>query len=104
MMEIAVVGAHLSGLPLNGQLTSRGGVMIRTAVTAADYKLVKLAGGPPFRPGLIRMPKGQGASIALEVWALPQAEVGSFLGWHPFAARTRNGCALRWIKRQGLHL
>jgi allophanate hydrolase len=79
---IAVVGAHMSGLPLNGQLTSRGARFLEETSTAPTYRFHALAGGPPARPGLIRAPQG-GSSIALELWAMPQAQVGSFLAEIP---------------------
>ncbi len=81
-MEIAAVGAHMSGLPLNGQLTSRGGVFLREAETLPHYRLFALPGGPPARPGLIQVGQ-QGKSIALEVWALPIESVGAFLALIP---------------------
>ena len=71
----------MSGLPLNGELTTRGGRFLRAAETLPEYRLYRLAGGPPERPGLVR--DGQGAAIALEVWALPEAGVGSFLAGIP---------------------
>ena len=80
-MEIVVCGAHMSGLPLNGQLTSRDGRFLRAAVTTPEYRLYRLPGGPPERPGLVR--GGNGAAIAVEVWALPESEVGSFLAGIP---------------------
>jgi allophanate hydrolase len=80
-MAVAVVGAHLSGLPLNGQLTSRGGRFLEATTTAPDYRLFALPGGPPQRPGLLRT--APGAAIAVEVWALPMAEVGGFLAGIP---------------------
>ncbi len=81
-LAIAVCGAHMSGLPLNGQLTSRGAHHLATTRTAASYRLYALAGPPPQRPGLVRVTHG-GAAIDVEVWALPQAEVGSFLAGIP---------------------
>lgn len=80
-IEIAVVGAHMSGLPLNAELTSRGGRFLRSAATAPDYRFHALAGGPPARPGLVRATPG--ASVALEVWALPSAAFGDFLAGVP---------------------
>lgn len=77
-MAIAVCGAHMAGLPLNGQLTSRGGRFLRATMTAGDYRLYALNGGPPERPGLVRDPAG-GGSVPVEIWALPMTEVGSFL-------------------------
>ncbi len=77
--EIAVVGAHMSGLPLNGQLASRGGIFLRKATTKPDYRFFALSGGKPQRPGLLRVGEGEGAAIAVEVWALPQEMVGAFL-------------------------
>lgn len=81
-MAIAVCGAHMAGLPLNGQLTSRGGRFLRATTTAGDYRLYALNGGPPERPGLVRDPAG-GGSVPVEVWALPMTEVGSFLAGIP---------------------
>ncbi len=80
--RIAVVGAHLSGLPLNGQLTERGAVLERATTTSAAYRLHALPGGPPRRPGLQRVPSG-GTAIALEVWRLPLAHWGSFMAGIP---------------------
>lgn len=82
-IEIVVVGAHLSGMPLNGELTSRGATFRRVAQTAPDYRLHALAGGPPKRPGLIRVAAGTGAPIACEVWALPAEGFGTFVAGIP---------------------
>lgn len=76
-VPIAVCGAHLSGLALNHQLTERGALLLERTTTSACYRLYALGGGPPRRPGLIRDPGG--AAIEVEVWALPQAQVGGFL-------------------------
>ncbi len=70
-IEIVVVGAHLSGMALNGELAGRGGRFEREAQTTADYRLYALAGGPPARPGLVRVADGTGAAVATEVWSLP---------------------------------
>ncbi|MDO6685004.1 MULTISPECIES: allophanate hydrolase [unclassified Agarivorans] len=78
MMELAVCGAHLSGLPLNGQLTERAGQLIKATHSAAVYKLYALAGGPPARPGMIR-DEQNGVAIEVEVWRLPKQHLGSFL-------------------------
>ncbi|WP_169569420.1 allophanate hydrolase [Sneathiella limimaris] len=78
-IEIAVCGAHMSGLPLNKDLIARGGRFVRTAKTASDYEFFALAGGPPHRPGLVKTEAGQGSEIELEVWAVPKTEIGSFL-------------------------
>jgi allophanate hydrolase len=81
-LSIAVVGAHLSGLPLNGQLTERGAYRLRASTTAPHYKLHALPGTTPPKPGLQRVASG-GAAIALEVWAVPLSAVGSFLALIP---------------------
>ena len=81
-IEIAVVGAHLSGMALNGELTGRGGTFVRAATTAPEYMLYALPGGPPHRPGLVRTETG-GGSIAVEVWALPAAAFGEFVAGIP---------------------
>lgn len=81
-MPIAVVGAHLTGMPLNHQLIARGAVLVEATTTAAHYRLYALPGTTPPKPGLQREP-GNGVPIALEVWNVPHAEVGAFLAQIP---------------------
>jgi allophanate hydrolase len=76
---IAVVGAHLTGEPLNYQLTDRDARFVRTAKTAPSYQLFALPGTSPAKPGLIRIGAEGGVSIDLEVWELPVAQFGNFL-------------------------
>ena len=76
-VPIAVVGAHLSGLPLNGQLTSRGARLLSRTRTAPCYRLYALPGTTPARPGMVRDPAG--AALEIEVWALPRAGWASFI-------------------------
>ena len=78
-MMIAVVGAHLSGEPLNHQLTDRDARFIRKAKTAPSYQLFALPGTSPPKPGLVRVGAEVGRSIDLEVWELPVAEFGNLL-------------------------
>ncbi|WP_375463545.1 allophanate hydrolase [uncultured Methylobacterium sp.] len=82
-IELAVVGAHLSGLPLNGELTGLGARFLRSVPTAPDYALYALPGGPLQRPGLLRVAAGTGAAIETEVWALPPAAFGGFVAAIP---------------------
>lgn len=81
-LPIAVVGAHLSGLPLNHQLTDRGGTLREATHTAPHYRLYALPGTTPPKPGLVRVADG-GHAIALEVWDLPIDQVGRFLAGIP---------------------
>jgi allophanate hydrolase len=81
-VQVAVCGAHLSGLPLNWQLTQRGATLVRSVRSAPLYKFYALPGGPPFRPGMVRVTEGGGA-IELEVWELPAREFGSFVAGIP---------------------
>jgi allophanate hydrolase len=81
-VSLAVCGAHMQGLPLNHQLLERGAVLLERTVTAADYRMYALPGGPPARPGLVRVP-ADGAAIEVEVWSLPVATVGSFIAGIP---------------------
>jgi len=78
-LPMAVVGAHLAGEPLNHQLIERGGRFLRRARTAPHYKLYALPDTIPAKPGLVRVPQGDGTPIEVEVWALPMDTVGSFL-------------------------
>ncbi|WP_122499786.1 allophanate hydrolase [Pseudomonas viridiflava] len=78
MARLVVCGAHLDGLALNGQLKQRGARLLEATQSSPDYQLYALAGGPPFRPGMVRVAEG-GVAIEVEVWELPSAELGSFL-------------------------
>ena len=80
-IALAVCGAHMSGLPLNRELTRRGARLIRACRTAPAYRLYALAGGPPARPGLVR--RTGGAAIPLEIWALPAGRFGDFIAGVP---------------------
>ena len=80
-IALVVAGAHMSGLPLNGELTRLGGRFLRAVQTADSYKLFALAGGPPFRPGLVSDPDGR--ALAVEVWALPRAAFADFISGIP---------------------
>ena len=81
-LKVAVVGAHLSGMPLNSQLTERGASLVQTAHTSNHYRLYALPGTVPLKPGLKRVVT-QGAAIAVEVWEIPLDRVGSFLALIP---------------------
>jgi allophanate hydrolase len=82
-IEIAVIGAHLSGLPLNHELTALGGVFVRAVGTTPDYRLYALPDTTPAKPGLLRVDAGQGASIAAEIWSLDPAGFGTFVAKIP---------------------
>lgn len=83
-VRIAVCGAHLSGLPLNHQLTCRGAHLVARTQSSADYKLYALPGGPPHRPGMVRVQADEsGSAIDLEVWEMAAREFGSFVAGIP---------------------
>ena len=79
-IEIAVVGAHLSGLPLNHELVGLGGSFVRVAATTPDYAFYALPNTTPPKPGLLR---GGSAAIAVEVWSLDAAGFGTFVSKIP---------------------
>ena len=82
-MKIAVVGAHLSGQPLNGQLLERGAHLVRTAKTTNQYRLYALANTTPPKPGLIRGTEPSCDGIEVEIWELGPAEFASFVALIP---------------------
>lgn len=82
-IDVAVCGAHLSGLPLNGQLTSRGARRVETTHSANCYRLVLLPGDAPRRPGMVRVANGQGVRVDVEIWRVPAAQFGSFVAGIP---------------------
>ena len=81
-IAIAVVGAHLSGMPLNGELRALGARLLQETRTSADYRLFALTTTPP-KPGLLRVTVGTGTAIACEIWALSAAAFGRFVAAIP---------------------
>jgi allophanate hydrolase len=81
-ISVAVCGAHMEGLPLNQQLTSRNATLLSRTRTAPQYKFYALPGGPPHRPGLVRVATG-GAAVEVEVWSVPASRFGSFVAGIP---------------------
>jgi allophanate hydrolase len=82
-VALAVVGAHLSGMPLNHELTSRNATFLEATETAADYRLYALSGTKPPKPGLLRVAEGAGEPIAIEIWSMPIEAYGSFVAGIP---------------------
>lgn len=77
-IAIAVIGAHLSGMPLNHELTELDARFVGTAETTSDYRLFALSTEPP-KPGLLRVANGSGTPIAVEIWALTADAFGRFV-------------------------
>jgi allophanate hydrolase len=82
-VRVAVAGAHLSGQPLNWQLTARGARLEKSCRTAPDYRLYALANTTPPKPGLFRETGFHGPGIEVEVWSVPAQRFGSFVAEVP---------------------
>ena len=82
-IEIAVVGAHLTGLPLNRELVDLGASFSREVETTPDYRLFALPGSVPAKPGLLRVAEGAGSAIKAEIWTLDRAGFGDFVARIP---------------------
>lgn len=81
-VRVAVVGAHLTGMPLNFQLTRRDAVLVEQTTSSAHYRLFALPGTVPPKPGLARVTE-DGAEIIVELWDVPQARFGEFVAEIP---------------------
>ncbi|WP_252274235.1 allophanate hydrolase [Pseudomonas subflava] len=81
-VRVAVVGAHLTGMPLNFQLLTRDAVLVEQTTSSAHYRLYALPGTVPPKPGLARVAEG-GAEIIVELWDVPQARFGEFVAEIP---------------------
>ncbi|QIO07471.1 allophanate hydrolase [Acinetobacter shaoyimingii] len=81
-IKLAVVGAHLTGMPLNFQLTTRLGTLLKKTQTAAKYKLFALKNTTPPKPGL-QFVEQAGQSIDIEVWDIPLARFGEVVAEVP---------------------
>ena len=82
LVQLAVVGAHLSGMPLNWQLTSRNARLVRATRTAPVYRLYAMAEQSPPKPALAHVGAG-GACIELEIYELDMSAFGSFVAEVP---------------------
>ncbi len=82
-IAIAVVGAHLSGMPLNAELTALGARLVEATTTAADYRLFALPGTEPPKPGLLRVASGRGSAVAIEIWTMSAESFGRFVAAVP---------------------
>lgn len=80
-LRLAVVGAHLTGMPLNRELTERKAILVESTHTADSYRLYALAQTVPPKPGLARSKNG--AAIAVELWDIPLPAFGSFVAGVP---------------------
>lgn len=78
---LAVAGAHLTGQPLNWQLTERSAELVETTTTAPTYRLYALDTEPP-KPGVVRVAQ-DGAALEVEVWRLSEEAFGSFVAALP---------------------
>jgi len=81
-VQVAVVGAHLSGMPLNTQLTERRAKLLEQTTTSPNYRLYALPNTTPPKPGLQR-DEANGTEIILEVWEMAASEFGSFVDLIP---------------------
>jgi allophanate hydrolase len=81
-IAVAVVGAHLSGMPLNGELRMLNARFLQETKTSAEYRLFALDTTPP-KPGLLRVAAGTGSAIACEIWAMSAAAFGRFVAAVP---------------------
>jgi allophanate hydrolase len=82
-IAIAVVGAHLSGMPLNDELKALGARFLEETATAPDYRLFAMEDLRPAKPGLLRVAPASGTAISVEIWALRRAEFGRFVAAVP---------------------
>jgi allophanate hydrolase len=83
LLPIVVVGAHLTGMPLNPELTTPGGHLLKTCRTAGDYRMFALPNTTPPKPGIVREPGYAGPGLEVEVWALPADAFGRFVAKIP---------------------
>jgi allophanate hydrolase len=81
-VQLAVVGAHLSGMPLHWQLSSRSARLVQHTRTAPVYKLYAMTAQTPAKPALVHVGSG-GSAIETEVYELGAADFGTFVNEVP---------------------
>ena len=77
-----MLGAHMSGMALNGELQQHGAQFVTKTRSAACYRLYLLEGRPA-RPGLVRVGAREGVAIDAEIWSLDAAAFGAFVAAIP---------------------
>ena len=82
-IELAVVGAHMSGMALNHELSTLGAMFVRSVRTKPDYRLFLLDAPQPPRPGMLRVGQGQGTAIETEIWTMTAEAFGKFVAKVP---------------------
>jgi allophanate hydrolase len=82
-IDVAVAGAHLSGMALNHQLLALDAILVRTTRTSPAYRLMALSGTIPAKPGLVRSPGFEGPGIEVEIWRLSESAFGRFVAALP---------------------
>ncbi|MDP2713054.1 MAG: allophanate hydrolase [Solirubrobacteraceae bacterium] len=82
-VALAVVGAHLSGEPLNNELVALGARLVRTTRTAPTYRLYELPGSVPAKPGLVNGDPTAGPGIEVEIWELATEAFGRLVAAIP---------------------
>jgi hypothetical protein len=82
-IPLVVVGAHLTGMPLNHELRGLDAVFLRESRTRPVYRLFELADKVPAKPGLLRVGEDEGSAIEVEVWSLDAAAFGAFVSRIP---------------------
>ncbi len=81
-VQLGVVGAHLSGMPLHWQLSSRAARLVQRTRTAPLYRLYAMTSQTPPKPALVHT-GADGASIEVEVYELDVEAFGSFVSEVP---------------------
>lgn len=78
-LNLAVNGTLMRGLELNNNLLAIGATFVREAKTEPAYRLWSI---DDRYPAMLRVREG-GVAIALEVWQVPAAGIGSILLQEP---------------------
>jgi len=100
-IPLVVVGAHLTGMPLNGELNALDAKFLRRSLTAPTYKLFELPGGSPPKPGLLRVGAEAGVSIDVELWSLEVDAFGAFVSRVPGPLAIGTVCLIDGSEEKG---
>jgi allophanate hydrolase len=82
-VPLVVIGAHMTGMPLNGELQVLGATFLRNCRTAPSYRIYELPEGQLPKPGLLRVGPDAGVSVEVEIWSLNAAAFGIFVSRVP---------------------
>jgi allophanate hydrolase len=76
--SLLVFGLHMTGFPLNHELTNLGATFEATVSTSTRYRMALIKRGEKRLPGVWRQTGTTGVALEGELWSVPDESIGAF--------------------------